>query len=172
LHAGKAKLDPKGPTVALSRPGGADPALTLNGASLASALRGSPEKIQMISTVGGLGKIQVLRRATPGAFAILPVSAQLCSAGLIAAPAAVIGAEKWDRAAVYRARIDSSTGRRTVENLALKATRDGNTIRLSDPVDSSVFGSPIVTPDGVIGIVEDERTGIFLRAEGSAGPHP
>jgi hypothetical protein len=29
-------------------------------------------------------------------------------------------------------------------------------------VDAAVFGSPIVTPDGVIGLVQDEQTGTFL----------
>jgi hypothetical protein len=29
-------------------------------------------------------------------------------------------------------------------------------------VDDSVFGSPILAPEGVIGIVQDERTGTFL----------
>jgi hypothetical protein len=36
---------------------------------------------------------------------------------------------------------------------------------LSEPVDAAVFGSPIVTPDGVIGLVQDEQTGAFLPAD-------
>jgi hypothetical protein len=44
----------------------------------------------------------------------------------------------------------------------MAAHRDGKSIQLSEPVDAAVFGSPIVTPDGVIGLVQDEQTGTFL----------
>jgi len=43
----------------------------------------------------------------------------------------------------------------------MKARREGKGIHLSEPVDAAVFGSPIVTPDGVIGLVQDEQTGAF-----------
>jgi len=47
----------------------------------------------------------------------------------------------------------------------LGARREGQGIRLSVPVDAAVYGSPIVTPDGVIGLVQDEQAGAFLPAD-------
>ncbi len=52
-----------------------------------------------------------------------------------------------------------------MEVLQLGASREGQGIRLSEPVDAAVFGSPIVTPDGVIGLVQNEQTGAFLPAD-------
>jgi len=49
-----------------------------------------------------------------------------------------------------------------VDALVMGARRDGDGIRLTEPVDEAVFGSPILTPDGVIGLVQDEQTGTFL----------
>ena len=54
------------------------------------------------------------------------------------------------------------TRKPSVEVLQMKASREGKGIHLSEPVDAAVFGSPIVTPDGVIGLVQDEQTGAFL----------
>jgi hypothetical protein len=45
------------------------------------------------------------------------------------------------------------------------ARREGKGIHLTEPVDAAVFGSPIVTPDGVIGMVQDEQAGAFLPAD-------
>jgi hypothetical protein len=85
--------------------------------------------------------------------------------GLVVAPAAAVAQESWERVAVFRLREDPVTHLHSVEILQLGARREGKGIQLSDPVDSAVFGSPIVTPDGVIGMVQDEQTGTFLPAE-------
>jgi len=84
---------------------------------------------------------------------------------LAPAPAAIMAQDAWSRVAVFRLRLDPSTQMRSVEVLQLSARRDGKGIQLSDPVDSAVFGSPIVTADGVIGLVQDEQAGTFLPAD-------
>jgi hypothetical protein len=81
------------------------------------------------------------------------------------ATAAIAAKQSWERVAVLRHHEDTATHLHTVEILQLSAHREGNGIQLSDPVDSAVFGSPIVTADGVIGMVQDEQTGTFLPAE-------
>jgi hypothetical protein len=82
--------------------------------------------------------------------------------GLTAATLAVTTQESWPEVALFRLREDPVTRKPSVELLTMAATRDGKSIQLSEPVDAAVFGSPIVTPDGVIGLVQDEQTGAFL----------
>jgi hypothetical protein len=89
------------------------------------------------------------------------------------APAAVAAKDSWEQVAVFRLRLDSETRKvKSVEVLQLGARRDGKGIVLTEPVDSEVFGSPIITPDGVIGMVQDEQTGAFLPADLSTPAPP
>jgi hypothetical protein len=60
----------------------------------------------------------------------------------------------WETVAVFRFRRGSRGGSADPE-LVL----NGNRIELGETVDSSAFGSPIVTADGVIGVVQDENGG-------------
>ena len=91
--------------------------------------------------------------------------------GLAVAPAAVAARDNWEQVVVFRQRSEAVSGKPFVEALALGARRDGKGIRLSEPVDAAVFGSPIVAPEGVIGLVQDEQTGTFL-ATGMYPPGP
>jgi hypothetical protein len=77
----------------------------------------------------------------------------------------VAAQESWEQVAVFRVREDTATRKPSVEVIQLRARREGLGIRLSEPVDAAVFGSPIVTPEGVIGLVQDEQTGAFLPAD-------
>jgi hypothetical protein len=74
----------------------------------------------------------------------------------------VAAQDSWPEVAVFRLREDPATKKPSVELLLLAAHREGKSIQLTEPVDAAVFGSPIVTPDGVIGLVQDEQTGAFL----------
>jgi hypothetical protein len=87
------------------------------------------------------------------------------TSSMSAAPAAVVAQDPWEHVAVFRLRIDATTKKPLVEVLQLGARREGQGIRLSVPVDAAVFGSPIVTPDGVIGLVQDEQTGAYLPSD-------
>jgi hypothetical protein len=131
--------------------------------------RGSAEESVAIS--GNKNQIQVYHRSSPSSLTLLtlatpeaPTAAQAPS-GFVVATAAVAARDSWDRVAVFRHHEDVATHVHTVEILQLSAHREGKGIQLSDPVDSAVYGSPIITPDGVIGMVEDEQTGTFLPAE-------
>jgi hypothetical protein len=84
---------------------------------------------------------------------------------MTAASSAVAAQDSWEQVAVFRLRKDLASKRPSVEVLQLGARREGKGIRLTEPVDSAVFGSPIVTPNGVIGLVQDEQAGTFLPAD-------
>jgi hypothetical protein len=136
-------------------------------------MRGTSEEDNLIAVSGRHGKMKVLRRASPTSLAVLTLSAPPASqsqaaqlpAGLTPALAAVVAQDSWDHVAVFRMREDAVTKQPSVEVLQLGARREGQGIRLTEPVDAAVFGSPIVTPDGVIGLVQDEQAGAFLPAD-------
>jgi hypothetical protein len=114
---------------------------------------------------GDFTKVNVQRRASPNALAIIELQAPLPNAGFHAAPATVAQQDSWEKVAIYRLIPDSTVGKSTIEVVQLSAHRDGQAIRLDESVDSSFFGSPILTPEGVIGFVQDERAGAFLPAD-------
>jgi hypothetical protein len=107
----------------------------------------------------------VLRRASPTSLAVLTLHAPPAAPALAAASFAVAAQDSWEHVAVFRLRQDAVTRQPSVEVLQLGARRNGLGIQLSEPVDGAVFGSPIVTPDGVIGLVQDEQTGAFLPVD-------
>jgi hypothetical protein len=48
----------------------------------------------------------------------------------------------------------------TPEVILTSAYLDHGRIHLGVKIDSTVFGSPIIAPDGIIGMVQDESSGI------------
>jgi hypothetical protein len=157
----------------LLRPVGLGDPLRLSAKDFTMEVRGSVEQSNLISVGnGGHGKIQVMVRASPGSLAVMtlraPASPELATGpgtGLAAASAAVAAQDAWEHVAVFRLREDAVTKKPSVEVLQLGARREGKGIQLTEPVDAAVYGSPIVTPDGVIGMVQDEQTGTFLPAD-------
>jgi hypothetical protein len=169
VQSGAAKLVKGSQEILLrsSQPG--DP-LRLSAKDFTVDVRGSAEGDSMIAVSGDKhGKIQLLRRGTPGSLVLLTLAAPsptgaatTDASGLPAATAAVVAEANWEQVAVFRLREDATTKKPSFELLTMAANRDGKSIHLSEPVDAAVFGSPIVTPDGVIGLVQDEQTGTFL----------
>jgi hypothetical protein len=159
----------------LLRPTGAGDPLRLGAKDFTVDLRGSAEQDNLIAVSGGgHGKIQVMQRASPGSLAVLKLTAPVASAsgqtadsatGLSPASAAVSAQDVWEQIAVFRLREDPVTKKPKIDVLQMGARRAGNGIQLTEPVDAAVFGSPIVTPGGVIGLVQDEQAGAFLPAD-------
>ncbi len=155
------------------RPIGQGDPLRLCARDFTVEVRGATEKDTLIAANGKHGKMKVLERASPTSLAVLTLHAPPASpgraaeqpAGMTAALAAVAAQDNWEHVAVFRLRENESTRQPFVEVLQLAARREGQGIRLTVPVDAAVFGSPIVTPDGVIGLVQDEQTGAFLPAD-------
>jgi len=177
LKVGAAKLVKQSLEMELLHIGLGGSPLKLGAKDFAAEARGKPEQSNAVTD--NKNQIEVFHRASPGSFTLLtlqtppappnaqpgPVGAAQAFPGLVVAPAAAVAQESWERVAVFRLREDPVTHLHTVEILQLGARREGKGIQLSDPVDSAVFGSPIVTPDGVIGMVQDEQTGTFLPTE-------
>jgi hypothetical protein len=165
IKSGGAKLVKKSQDIEV-RPIGSDgAALKLSAKDFTVDSRGNPEENPVTAVSSSYGQVQVLRRASPSALALLSHEPEL-PAGLPVASAAITAQDSWDQVAVFRLRLDPQTKKpQSVEILQLGARRDGKSIVLSEPVDSAVFGSPIVTPDGVIGLVQDEQAGTFLPAD-------
>jgi hypothetical protein len=166
VQSGAAKLVKSSPEILLRTLAPGDP-LRLSAKDFTVETRGTAEGDSLIAVSGDKhGKIQVLRRAAPNSLALLtlaaPPTATAGTSGLTAATAAVAAQDSWPEVAVFRLREDAVTKKPTIELLTMAARRDGKAIQLSEPVDAAVFGSPIVTPDGVIGLVQDEQTGAFL----------
>jgi len=74
---------------------------------------------------------------------------------------ATTSASEWDDAALFRPRAGS---RASFEVIYPRARRIGNRIDLLDPTDSTAFGSPLVVPEGVIGIVQSESTAALISS--------
>jgi hypothetical protein len=165
VQSGVSKLMKNSQEIQL-RPIGPGEPLRLSAKEFAVELRGAREQDKLIA-VGGGGheKIQVERRAAPGSLAVLALAAPPAKPGLAAATAAVAAQDRWEQVAVFRLREDPVTRKPSVDVIQLAASREGDSIHLSEPVDAAAFGSPIATPDGVIGVVQDEQTGAFLPAD-------
>ena len=128
-------------------------------------LHGKPAKDQIVVPGAVRARQKVFRRASPSVFTNFTIGAPSASNALPLAPASVLAQDSWDDAAVFRLHIDPRTKGHSVEILRLGASREGDHIHLAEPVDDSVFGSPIVTAQGVIGMVQDEHTGMFLTVD-------
>jgi hypothetical protein len=156
-------LYPAGPGGSLGNPGGSLGKLSRKDFALTT--EAAPIEDRVAETGSGPGTVTVLRRASPSSLTVLKLRVPASTPGLAVAPAAVAAQDSWDQVAVFRQRRNPATGETYVEAFGLGARREGQGIRLTVPVDSAVFGSPIVTPDGVIGIVQDEQAGALLPVE-------
>lgn len=134
--------------------------------------RGEAEEVAAVSN--DKARIHLLRRASPSAWTLITLLKPAPEAALKAAPGAIAAQQAWEKIAVFRLRQDPATHRFSSEILQLSAKRTDKGIELSAPVDSAVFGSPIVTPEGVIGMVQDESHGALLPTDllAPAAPTP
>lgn len=177
IKSGEAKLEKKETEVQLrstARAAAGDTPLLLTHKDFTIEERGSAEKDPLIIQKGqkdqqdeqaDFGKIELRRRASPNSLVVITLAAPPAAGGYTAAPAAIAGQDGWERVAIYRLIPDGSSGKPTIEVVQLSARRDGQGIHLSEPVDSSFYGSPIMVPEGVLGIVQDEQAGAFLPAD-------
>jgi hypothetical protein len=165
LNAGTEKVEKKSLEIQLWPLNQSTDPLKMSALDFAPEMRGTPDKDKVTSVDGSLDQIGVLRRASPDLLALLRLRFHTAGPGLLPAPVAVAAKESWDQVVVFRLRADRITKKVIVEALPMGARREGKGIQLSEPVDSAVFGSPIVTPQGVIGMVQDEQAGTFLPEE-------
>ncbi|SNT19502.1 hypothetical protein SAMN05421770_10580 [Granulicella rosea] len=93
-------------------------------------------------------RAEVAVRAEPRNLAVLTLKAEGPAIAPLITPEV---AESWEQVAVFRGAREGS-----IEILLLPAHSENGRIHLDAPVDSSVFGSPLIGPTGIAGIVQDE----------------
>jgi hypothetical protein len=174
VKSGAARLVKGSEEVALWPLGSGGSPLRLSAGELSLEVRGNPQEESAVSVPSGATagheRIKVLRRASPAAFAVLTPQTPAAATGFPAASAEVLAQDSWEKVAVFRLRGGDASKERAVDVLQMTARRDGSSIRLSEPVESAVFGSPILTPEGVIGLVQDEQSGAFLPQPAAPPP--
>jgi hypothetical protein len=70
-------------------------------------------------------------------------------------PAPGATGQTWEKLAVFR---QSTEGR--LELIVVAGQRIEGRLQFDTPVDQSVFGSPVIAPEGLIGIVQEERSAL------------
>jgi hypothetical protein len=168
LKAGDIKMVKKSADLQLHSIGKQSQPLSLLQADFTLGQRGSAEQQGLIIQRGeseNTARINIRRRATPDALGVITLKNPPSSGGFTIAPVATLQLKSWDKVAVYRMVQDPETGKRSVDVIQLSARRDGQSIRFDEPVDPSFFGSPILVPEGVLGIVQDEQVGAFLPGD-------
>ena len=178
IKSGDAKLAKNGDEILLFSPSSRSAAgiadtLSLKHKDFTIHVLGNPEKDSLILQKNHakdpdgdrkkqLTRVSIRRRATPDALSVITLQNPPSNDGFAVAPAEVRQRDNWEKVAVFRLISNTATGKDSIEVVQLSAHREGKSIQLDQPVDSSFYGSPIVTPEGVIGVVQDERAGAFL----------
>lgn len=177
IHSKEARLDTATLNIqltplALDSP---SPTLQLNNGDFTLQERGSPDQDRVLVSAKGRVSVKVRRRASPDALLLFIPTHPGTDQGLFPASDDVLHQDRWEKLAVFRL-IPSTSGTAspipTVEIIQLSGHREGKLIRFEDPVDPSAFGSPVLTPQGVLGIVQDETTGAFLPSGFTNLPPP
>jgi hypothetical protein len=175
IKSGEAKLEKKSFEVEIKTTGApSDAPLQLTHKDFTLEERGNSGKDAMIvakpksspdSQDSGIAKVGLRRRAEPTSMLVIIPHIPAAAGGFHAAPAAVSQQDSWEKVAIYRLNLDPNTGKPSVEVVQLSAHRDGQGIHLDESVDPTFYGSPILVPEGILGIVQDEQTGAFLAAD-------
>ena len=68
----------------------------------------------------------------------------------------------WDRLALFRFPAGDTGQEARPDLIFLSATSSGQSIRLGTPVDSSAWGAPLIGPNGIVGLIQNENTALML----------
>lgn len=71
--------------------------------------------------------------------------------------------KSWDRVAVFRFPGGVNDRQARADLVFVPASRNGSTITLETPLDSSAWGSPVVSQDGIVGFLQDKNTAVPLK---------
>jgi hypothetical protein len=140
-------------------PPGDNTALTLHNHRLKVAGVGSAVENVLVAGNGRVRGVQLGKRDAEGNVAIMELLGHTTAGepmrGLTP------GAQEWDRVAVFRIPASRTDG--SVDMIYVKGRRSGDRILLSESVDSAAFGSPLALPDGAIGMLQDETSGVVFE---------
>jgi len=115
-------------------------------------------KIRALEDNGKTRKISVAKRDSSSDLALLRIARPVQT--LDALPAADSATKEWDSVALFRFRDGLRGNSADPELIIMPAKRNGTRIELGELVDDSVFGSPIVASEGIVGIVQDQSSGV------------
>jgi hypothetical protein len=172
IQSGEARLAPQPTEVELHRVAFVEAAtssgtpllLTHNDFTLQE--QGAPEIEKSLVAERGMTAVKVRNRVAPTSLLTIkpqsPITPGWAAQGLSAAPPSVASQTAWSKVAVFRLIPTTGADSRTIELIQLSAHREGNLIHFDQPLDSAAFGSPVVAPEGVLGIVQDETTAALL----------
>jgi hypothetical protein len=71
--------------------------------------------------------------------------------------------KSWDRVAIFRFPGGVSERQARADLIFVPASRTGAMITLETPVDSTAWGSPVVSQDGIIGLLQDQASAVPLK---------
>jgi hypothetical protein len=119
---------------------------------------GEPEN-DKFTVASSISPIELRQRASAGNYALLRFRD-----GIQGKPVQMTNSAQteWDRFGIFRLVRASSGGALQVEVVFLPGTLDGRQLHFGEQIDDSAFGSPVFTPDGVIGMVQDESAAALL----------
>ncbi len=161
IHAGMLKIVPKATDISIQSPQvGAHLNLKLSNKDFTIDEQGKPATEQLVVEDVHNANVKVRRRTSPGSYSVL-AGAPHVAEGFAAAPETVLKAGRWEKLLVFRL---VPAGTPWFEALELAAHSEGDWIVFDGPVDPSAFGSPIIAPEGVLGIVQDEGSGSLIHA--------
>ncbi len=162
LRTGEASLVEDGRDL-LVWPGGetAKPSSALSLAQGAIQIDHTPAKTELTRVAVGNKdvKLQIFRRDSDTNYVVLRF-ARPEDKGLAiqSQPGQVERSQSWDSLTLFRV---DDTG--NFESVRTAAHRQDNRILLDDPVDERAFGSLLLSPQGPVGMVQDEKSGMVLR---------
>jgi hypothetical protein len=116
------------------------------------------EKVVMPMKADKTARVSVHRRPSDSNLATLVVAGP--TAAGVPQFAEKLRSESWDSVAVFRFRADPFANEVEPELIFISAHLERNRIIIDTALDSSAWGSALITPDGIIGIVQDENSAV------------
>ena len=128
------------------------PAWTLAAGDFRVETAGQPTRQRVVVSAKGTA-VQVAQRGSQGNYALLRFREGIAGSPLETGNADAASALS---TAVFRLVENPSGSTPQVEAVMLPASSDGRQITTGDPIDSSAFGSPVLTREGAVGLLQDE----------------
>jgi hypothetical protein len=174
IQSGEARLAPDSTEVQLypvsltGAPPARDATLLLTRKDFTLREQGTPTRTKTIVDAKSIASVEVRNRVDPAN--LLSIAPQSPTApgwptqGLPLAAAPPPSQTAWPKLAVFRLIPKTPGSAASIELVQLSAHRDGSLLRFDQPLDPAAFGSPVVSPEGVVAIVQDETTAALLPA--------
>jgi len=131
---------------------------------------GSNMSERLVATVTGKSAtlISVLQRASQSNLALVEFPADAPGGGVAPAIDRRPEPNGYTSLVAFRFGAGAWTEKADPEILSLSAKLVDGRLILDDPIDASAWGSPLVSANGVVGILQDEKSGILFNAAADA----